>query len=330
MAVNIITAVYNTSPRLFHRAMSSISAQTAEKYLVTVIDDHSAEENAAIYKKILDKFLFKSYFIRLDKNVGPGAARQAGIDLAIPGVDYVMFLDADDILMPRAVEQLYSEAKLIDADMGISNILVEGEHRTSGGIMQMGSNATWLHGKIYKKDFLKKYDICFPKAKIYNEDVYFNQSCLALAEKKFSLDESLYIWSYNRDSITRKDTSPEEFEVKYNLDYLTAQCLAIGKILSFNKKLDITGVVACLYGAYQYEKELIENKVVERENTLEEIKGLVKSYIYGDRLLIEILQTKEYRPHLFAFVKIEKNGLFFKQSLVEWVKEFIGVDMNGN
>jgi len=90
MWVDIIIPAYNPGKELID-AVRSCFCQSYKKYSVTVIDDHSSID----VKKLLWDFPSVKY-IRNDKNLGPGGARNVGIRES--EADYISFLDADDIM----------------------------------------------------------------------------------------------------------------------------------------------------------------------------------------------------------------------------------------
>ena len=97
-SVCVIIPAYNCTKSIF-RCLSSISAQTYPVSEVIVIDDFSSdglEANIGIAaKKILN---LKIIYHRLEKNSGPGTARNIGIKLSKSEI--VSFVDADDYWLP--------------------------------------------------------------------------------------------------------------------------------------------------------------------------------------------------------------------------------------
>lgn len=91
--VDIIIPAYNPGPEILD-AIRSCYKQNYNNFTVTVVDDNS--------DKPVDRFLsdFQDInYIRNDKNLGPGGARNVGIQ-ATSG-EYISLLDSDDIMMPN-------------------------------------------------------------------------------------------------------------------------------------------------------------------------------------------------------------------------------------
>jgi glycosyltransferase involved in cell wall biosynthesis len=84
------------------RALASAAAQIEPPAKVVVVDDESAEATRLHLEELAERpWPFRFTLIRLDRNVGPGEARNAGWDAVAPSVGFIAFLDADDWWMPE-------------------------------------------------------------------------------------------------------------------------------------------------------------------------------------------------------------------------------------
>ena len=93
--VSIILPAYNAHNTL-KRALCSIAMQENIDEIETIIvDDCSAETYDHIAKEF--SHMMKIKVVRMEKNGGPGAARQVGYDHSEG--DFVMWMDADDTLI---------------------------------------------------------------------------------------------------------------------------------------------------------------------------------------------------------------------------------------
>ena len=194
--LDIIIPAYNCKDTL-PRALGSIVAQTKkEKCIVTIVDDCSTED----LKPIIDNFkrYIKINYIKLKENLKyPGLVRQIGLNNTI--APFVMFLDSDDMLEPTAVELVNNEMLKTDREVIIGYFFRQDE---KGNLTMMKeNNTTWLHGNVYRRSFLKKYNIQFPTG--YNEDGSFNTQCYMLSDKLGILNRPIMYWLHNENSITR-------------------------------------------------------------------------------------------------------------------------------
>ena len=152
---------------------------------MTIIQDFDNEDYTEIIKEYNKKLHI--LFLKNNENIGAGLTRQRGIDVS-NRFDYLLFLDVDDMLNPRAVELLYTYSKSKFADVTTSKIIVEKKY-TKGQVLSGKQANTWLHGKIYRTNYLKDNNIHFHKNIRYNEDVSFNllailTKCIFLMRKR--------------------------------------------------------------------------------------------------------------------------------------------------
>lgn len=166
-------------------------------------------------------FNFKITQVLLDKNVGPGIARQSGIDIAKG--EYLMFCDADDILYSNEILSVFFHE--IDCcennpDIILSSWLEETENDL---IIHRNEN-TWLFGKLIRKKYLEKNEIRFHPDLRVHEDSYFLALCRALTKNIIIIDNFSYIWKFNENSITRKNN--QEYSYASIPEYIKTFSLA--------------------------------------------------------------------------------------------------------
>ena len=212
--VGIVVPAYKRRDTL-RAALQSLALQTRKDFTVIVVDDHSPEPLLDVVNEFKDTL--KIVYKYAEVNGGPGAARQIGLEECYAlGVKYVMFLDSDDMYFPHAIERLVHEMELTGCSM-ISAAIWQ-EHVEGGGAMIQSDNETWLHGKIFQAAYLKEYEISFPKLRT-NEDVVFNLIASQCAPKKGTLNEILYLFRYDNNSITH---SADASMTMISTDYITA------------------------------------------------------------------------------------------------------------
>ncbi len=112
---SIIIPAYNYG-RFVARAIESALEQEGDDFEVLVIDDGSTDNTREVVSRFEDRV---SYFHH--ENRGQSATRNRGIDLACGR--YLVFLDADDKLLPGALSHL-RQAVLDDPNLG----MVFGQH----------------------------------------------------------------------------------------------------------------------------------------------------------------------------------------------------------
>lgn len=315
--LNIIIPAYNCKNTL-GQTLASLQAQTKNNFIVTIVDDNSEEDLSSIINYYNQRMIIS--YIKKEKNEGPGLARQTGFDNC-ERCNYVMFVDADDMLLPRAVEVLYGEAKKNFADVVFSEIKVENDDGTMRQL-QFGKNTTWFHGKIYSTAFLRKLNIDFHNVEfLYNEDSYFNLITTLTAERKFYLEEVTYFWRNNKSSLTRKE---DNFIYKYNKDYIMAQISALNFIFNKFPDLDfnVAPTILNLYSAYELEClknfdniEEINIKLYKLMNRPE----FLKLYNNANTMLYIIENAKQGRV-------VNSDILYYRHSFASF-SDFFGITL---
>lgn len=221
--ISVIIPVYNVEDYLVE-CLDSVSNQSFKDIEIICVNDGSTDMSP----KILDDYVKKDSRIKIitQENNGLGHARNTGLKYAAG--EYVLFVDSDDFLCENALEELYSNASSNNSDVVIFNFFTYNGNYTSAGLQleELFGNvdyndftftyrdikhyvmydyfAVWF--KMYKKDFLDKFNLDFPVGIAY-EDVLFQVKSLIYADKISFLPKHLYSYRVsNSSSITSDGT----------------------------------------------------------------------------------------------------------------------------
>ena len=315
--VDIIIPTYKARETL-PKALDSLVAQTKKMFIITIVQDADEED----YSDIIEEYKKRGLSIRLvtlKDNRGPGGARQAGMDTD-KMCDYFMFMDADDMLMPRAVELLYREVKLHDADIASSDFIAERE-ATPGFLMDVFETpVTWCHGRIYKAKYLRDNNIRFLDGLRLNEDAYFNLIAHNCTSNKIKIKEVTYLWRDNKNSLTRAQNN-HEFFVRSWKDYLTSQVEATLKIIELKGEVAPDLLGATLLYLYHYWMIALHYNLVNDEAKEELLK------LKDNPILKQTLNQENFWRYIVANLKggtiWEDDLIFYKVRFNDWLKEYI-------
>lgn len=315
--VDIIIPTYKARETL-PKALDSLVAQTKKMFIITIVQDADEED----YSDIIEEYKKRGLSIRLvtlKDNRGPGGARQAGMDTD-KMCDYFMFMDADDMLMPRAVELLYREVKLHDADIASSDFIAERE-ATPGFLMDVFETpVTWCHGRIYKAKYLRDNNIRFLDGLRLNEDAYFNLIAHNCTSNKIKIKEVTYLWRDNKNSLTRAQNN-HEFFVRSWKDYLTSQVEATLKIIELKGEVAPDLLGATLLYLYHYWMIALHYNLVNDEAKEELLK------LKNNPVLKQTLIQENFWRYIIANLKggtiWEDDLIFYKVRFNDWLKEYI-------
>jgi glycosyltransferase involved in cell wall biosynthesis len=104
----ILTVYSGSSPKRLRGCIMGLLAQTYKSYeIVLVVDGPSTDEIDHVIKSFRDSLIIH----KLPRNIGPGLARNCGVDIAKG--EFVVIIDADDLSRPNRLMRI---ARLIDVE----------------------------------------------------------------------------------------------------------------------------------------------------------------------------------------------------------------------
>ena len=308
--IDIIIPAFNAHDTI-ENTIKSISNQTIlDKIKVYICNDASIKNYSSIINKYKDKINIKELI--LTKNSGPGIARQYGIDHS--NSKYIIFIDSDDEFYDEdSVEKLYNTIEENDADVAVGKFIKEEGKRKK----EISFYFVWLHGKIYKREFLVKNNIRFKE--IYpNEDVYFNRS-IQLRTPKFNyVDSCVYLYKNNPNSITRKNKRNFNFNVIFS--YIDNITMVIEKGIEDNVDRSIISgfCTSFFFSIYFFYLKYYKNKNINKVliNSLK-LKKYFEEYRYDD----EKAEFAIYKEQFFCYYETYGYKMIIKP--VVTLEEFI-------
>ena len=307
----VITPIHNDDVSLLARNIASVKAQL-RPCIQFVVDDCSDIENSKKYEALCEQN--NVYYARLDKNVGPGLARQYGVDNGI-NTPFIMFLDADDVLFPTAVLNLENELIKNNTDMAIGEILFDDPNNSQ--LLKYPQNVTYCCGKLYKRELIEKHNIRFCEHLFYNEDSYYNTVYRFFCEKEAVLSTPVTIWCNNQNSVTK--SKEYVYAEKYNYEYVKSNIYMIDTLAPINDKINFGIQIGQLYNSYQDElvyghdtteiDKLIVTLITPRMDTLMAAEGFYSAF--SQRIQTN-LNGVLYPESAVSFLERLKNGDFGK------------------
>lgn len=229
--VTIAVALYNNECYIV-RCLDSVLNQTYKNLDIIVVNDGSSDESVLICKEYINKN-HQNNVVRLvsQENQGLSSARQKALELAVG--DYICFIDADDFILPRHVENMLKKIIEDQSDVCICSTLfqdcngvrLESEtksftcinkdpikvklhnlcnvHYNYSGILLLSDS--W--NKLYSLHFLKETNVRFELPKGFNgSDLAYNHK-LILYMPTFSFSPyATYVHViYEKSAVHRKE-----------------------------------------------------------------------------------------------------------------------------
>jgi glycosyltransferase involved in cell wall biosynthesis len=214
LKATIITPVYNVEDCI-KCCLESISAQSMRDFEVILVDDGSTDGSG----KICDEYAKRDKRFRVihQKNAGVSAARNRALHSA-KGT-YITFLDSDDAIGKRYLENLIAQADAHNSDVVVSPILkfrdepqierLDKGHRevtSSTAILNLlygKCNAYWggPAAKLYRASIIK--GLYFREDLKYSEDFDFFYRVIKKAEKILELSYAGFMYRIRPGSATQ-------------------------------------------------------------------------------------------------------------------------------
>ena len=204
--ISVIIPVYNAGRTLI-RAVDSILMQEYESMEVVLVDDGSTDDSAVL----CDELASQEPRVRVihKENGGVSSARNAGLEVAEG--EYVMFLDADDVIRPDSLSMMYGKGwdMVLGGFAKLENLsIVESyvpdamnEYRAVEEINAfldsvIAKNHSYLLNsacfKLFRLSLIKENDLRFDEVLRYGEDKMFVFSFLCHTRRVRTVPEIVY------------------------------------------------------------------------------------------------------------------------------------------
>lgn len=316
--VTVIVPAWNAE-KYIERSLRSVLDQSHRRLRVLVIDDGSTDQTAAILARLRGEDPRLDY--RTVPNGGPAAARNRALAMLPEGTDYVMFLDADDLLLPDAVAYALENAEGAELVLfGYSIQRPDGSLRDYAEPEQLLDRAALGEAfpRLYKANLLNQVwgklyaapvlaGLRFPDYR-WGEDRLFLFDALEQAQRVKVLPESKhrYVMHEGESLITRY------YEKKFDVC-----CEIDGRVEQLCRELSAEGdadfrymfsksVFSCLTNLYsrscklnRQEKRAVARRIVNDERVQRRCRGA--SGGLPTRVLCAVLRSRLVGLNLFCF-----------------------------
>lgn len=327
MDISVIVPVYNVE-KYIERCIYSILNQEFEgSFEVIAVDDCSEDSSLQLLESIADKDK-RLKVVKHNVNKKLSIARATGVKNSTG--KFILNVDSDDYLLPRALERLHEKIKASDADIIVFNLIREnskGVRREENKCKKEFMTQDKLEvqhlflgtcvNKLIKRKVLNElvvWEISINSA----EDLLFSTELLLKATKFHILPEYYYVYAYNNNSLTNKTEINEIFTnliivldvvyiiskkysssdiyIKNVLNYLEQSVIILNVQTKFIKSINMH-LVSRLLSSFMQFNGLSESNV----------KNLTLSFKNNCIALRRILMTKGLRVAAYSLFKRHTN-----------------------
>lgn len=242
------------SARTVEAAVRSALAQTGVSVEVVMIDDASSDTTLEVVRSIDDP---RIQVVELRQNLGPGGARNAGLDVATG--TWVAVLDSDDEIASDRTVRMLDRARNADADVVVDNIehvdhatgrrqpmystaLFESPSRLSladfiDGNVMLDRSLPYAYGylqPLFRRSLVEDPRLRYPEGLRIGEDFYFFAHLLLRAGYAATEPVAGYRYLTRGDSISSRlrlenvllmQSGDEAFRREHDLDVQTEAAL---------------------------------------------------------------------------------------------------------
>ena len=201
--VSIIVPIYNQES-ILSECLGNLVHQTLSDIEIILINDASTDASLQIMQSCQAQFPELIRIIDSKENLGPGGARNLGIEAA--SVKYIGFVDSDDLALPTMYEKLFCMAKstgydVIDCGYYSQNKDLAILHTSDDccGILDAPKRRELIVGggyvfsKLYRKNLFADTNLRFRK-NVTLEDADFISYLYATISSIGSIKEILYFY----------------------------------------------------------------------------------------------------------------------------------------
>ena len=152
----------------------------------------------------LDKYSYDIQYV-ICEHRGVSATRNSALILS--DAEYVMFCDADDGFVSNI--GVYSLVRGLDlnpeSEMLSSKFFIEDKINGFPEFIMGDHNNTFVHGKVFRRDFLISNELFFDERLKIHEDSYFCNIINFYVKKKSLNNNAFYCWRKNPNSVSNQE-----------------------------------------------------------------------------------------------------------------------------
>lgn len=267
--ISVIVPIYNVENYL-RQCLDSVLGQTFTNFEVLLVNDGSSDSSGDICREYVEKDSRFHYFEK--ENGGLSDARNYGIERAQG--EYLTFIDSDDFVNEKHLENLFLASRLTNADITIGGFSrfengtfwLYQDYFSSDSLVSFTSAQAIQHldsmfdvpflnfsivcGKLFKRDLFKELRFQYGK---YAEDQFIIWKLYLKARSIYTFNVDSYVYRINNTGMS------SVFSLKH-LDYIDA----LEERIKFTK--DIDGIdIGLSFNMYRYVLKRILQQLEEHD-----------------------------------------------------------------
>lgn len=208
MKVSVVMALYNTPYSYLKTTIESILNQTFKDFELIIVDDASNVNYDDFFAQFNDD---RIKYIKLEKNAGPGHARNVGINLAAG--EYIAIADSDDVYMQNRFEV---QASFLDANPQVtivgSRFRFSNKKNPADVVVGYDNIKTFMLFNspfanpvvTLRKEFFLQNNLLYPEDKNFAEDYELWIDAMLKGAKLANLNDVLMIYTRRKNQLSKE------------------------------------------------------------------------------------------------------------------------------
>lgn len=306
--ISIIVPYYN-SAKYIEKLLKSIENQTDNNYELIIINDYSKKEERDFLIKSLEKYNINYLYLENDRNLGVGQTRNKGMKYAKG--EYIVFIDSDDWVDNNFVKKINQNLKNKKVDILFFDYYRIGKSKkkyyktikNKKNIDNMTKEEVLIYttgnicGKAIKREVIIQNNLEFSELKRFEDWVFISQVILK-SNKVSYLQEGLYYYYINTNSITQSKMENVCFYSKIGFEILKKELLKIES----KEKMDVINIL--------YLREVVYVAIKEYSSKEDFLKKM--KYIYSEILVTKYRKILSFHQKLLVSLYEKKYYFIIK------------------
>lgn len=330
--ITVIVPVYKIEPYI-QKCVDSILRQTYSNLEIILVDDGSPDG----CPEICDEYAKTDSRVRVihKENGGLSSARNAGLDTALG--QYIAFVDGDDYIHPKMMENLYAALKETEADISVCNLqyvdengnaipeysndVIQNQILNSDEVFQKSVEAYGYYysvvwNKLYKRKVWESYR--FREGKVHEDNFAFHH-IIGQCSKISCIRAVLYYYVQRTGSIMSEKIADKRmdaieaiferidfFREKNKLEFLPSLDKSCFFLLCDIRKLCKTKQDKSRFQKLERKYNSVHKWILNNTRYLEIIKLKRIGYRYFPIFVKSFLKMKERLKKIFRIYKKKK------------------------
>ena len=329
MKVSIIIPVYNVE-RYIQRCLESVVAQQVNDVEIEciLVDDCSTDGTMNLVRAFVDSYRGAISFVLLthDRNRGPSAARNTGIDAS--SGDYIFYMDSDDRISQDCISRLTAVlAEHPQADFVMGNIF-HAKDQTSymsenGPVLVIDTQEELFRrlfdmkipnsacNRLIRREVLQRNQMRFTEGMLY-EDLFWNYQFFLVIHYIVLLPDVTYIYEDNEGSIVNTTISRQNV-VAESFCHITDEILShMPPCLHTNALMyAITILLKAIDVQILYDCNADVEQHIRRSR-----KQLMATLLRSGRLLSALFALLMYKPFSYLLQRAFMRRIYHRMSMM--------------